>query len=277
MSYRPLGQFPQYWLDNGQLNAGGSIATYETDLTTPKLTYSDPGLTIPNSNPLTLDASGRPTTDVWGDGAFGMEIADADDVVYLTANNIQPDTGSTQTIPALAAGFLTNDLTNLLWQTILQVPDPSGYADYILSNDGANPLWIPQQEIEIPEPDIVITTTGNRSIRVGVSDSTTKWLLQVGTGEAPASGSRTTTDTITFGTPYTGGGQLWHVGVTQNISAVGSFGIGATQCVTGYTQGSSATSVTVTFNSADDGGGSGFPIINPIPYTWFAIGTVIVT
>ena len=277
MSYRPLGQFPQYFLDNGQLNAGGFIYTYETDLTTEKETWSDQGLTILNPNPIPLDASGRPSVDIWGDGAYGMEIADADDVVYLTANNIQPDTGSTQTIPALAAGFLTNDLTNLLWQTILQVPDPSGYADYILSNDGANPLWIPQQEIEIPEPDIVITTTGSRSIRVGVSDSTTKWLLQVGTGEAPASGSRTTTDTITFGTPYTGGGQLWHVGVTQNISAVGAFGIGATQCVTGYTQGSSATSVTVTFNSADDGGGSGFPIINPIPYTWFAIGTVIVT
>lgn len=278
MSYRPLGQFPQYFLDNGNVNAGGFIYTFETDLTTPKLTYSDTGLTVPNTNPLTLDASGRPTTDVWGDGAFGMEIADADDVVYLTANNIQPDTGSTQTIPALETGeFLTNDGSNLLWQLISQVPDPSGFADYILSTDGANFLWIPQPEIEVPEPDIVITSTGNRSIRIGVSDSTTKWLLQVGSGEAPASGARTTTDTITFGTPYSGGGALWHVGVTQNISAVGSFGIGATQCVTGYTQGSAATSVTVTFNSADDGGGSGFPIINPIPYTWFAIGTVIVT
>jgi hypothetical protein len=273
MSYRPLGQFPQYFLDSGQLNAGGFVYTYENDLTTPKLTYSDEGLTVPNSNPILLDAAGRPASDVWGDGIFGMEIADADDVVYLTANDIQPDTGATQSIPALAEGFLTNDLTNLLWQAILQVPDPSGYTDYILSNDGANPLWIPQPEIEIPEPDIVITTSPNRTIRIGNSDSTTKVLIQTGTATAPTSGARTTSIAVDLPTPYAA---IWHFGVTQNVASVGAFGIGATQAVTGYTAGSAATSVTVTFNSADDGGGSGFTFVNTVPFTWWAIGTVTV-
>jgi hypothetical protein len=274
MAFRPLGQFPQFFLDNGQLNAGGSIATYENDLTTPKLTYSDEGLTVPNTNPLTLDASGRPTTDVWGDGIYGMEVADADDVVYLTANNIQADSGATQVIPTLAEGFLTNDLTNLLWQTILQVPDPSGFTDYILSNDGANPLWIPQPEIDIPEPDIVITTTPARSVRIGTSASTTKFFVLFGTGTAPATGDKDTSVNITWSTPFA---QLWHVAVTTTISAATPSGALVDNSVTGFTPGSASSSVTVNFNVSDDDTNPAWKISNPIDFTYAAFGTIIVT
>ncbi len=271
MSYRPLGQFPQYFLDNGNVNAGGFIYTYETDLTTPKLTYSDTGLTVPNTNPLTLDASGRPTTDVWGDGAFGMEIADADDVVYLTANNIQPDTGSTQTIPALETGeFLTNDGSNLLWEPVLQVPDPDGFADYILSNDGANPLWIPQPEIVIPEPEIVITTSPNKSFRAGVSDSTTKYYQQFGTGEAPASGTENTQVAITFPTEFTA---LWHVNITQTHNGVTALGAVPQLTVTAQ----STTGFTVRFSTEENSDFAGWNITSPVPFTWQAIGTKIIT
>ena len=45
-SFRPLGQFVQYFLADGSVNAGGSITFYQTDLTTLKNTYSDPGLTV---------------------------------------------------------------------------------------------------------------------------------------------------------------------------------------------------------------------------------------
>lgn len=273
-AFRPLGQFPQYFLDNGDINAGGFIYTYENDLTTPKDTFSDPALTVPNTNPLTLDASGRPTTDVWGDGIYGMEVADADDVEYLTANNIQADSGATQVIPTLAEGFLTNDLTNLLWQTILQVPDPSGFTDYILSNDGANPLWIPQPEIDIPEPDIVITTTPARSVRIGTSGSTTKFFVLFGTGQAPATGDKDTSTNITWSTPFA---QLWHVAVTTTISAATPSGALVDNSVTGFTPGSASSSVTVNFNVSDDDNNSAWKISNPIDFTYAAFGTIIVT
>ena len=75
-SYRPLGQFNQYFLNSGAVNNGGSITFYETDLTTLKATYSDDGLTIVNSNPVLLDSAGRLSTDVWGSGNYGAVIKD---------------------------------------------------------------------------------------------------------------------------------------------------------------------------------------------------------
>ena len=275
MSYRPLGQFPQYFLDNGNLNAGGFVYTYENDLTTPKLTYSDEALTVPNSNPILLDSSGRPSTDVWGDGAFGMEIADADDVVYLTANNIQPDTGSTQTIPALETGeFLTNDGSNLLWEPVAQVPDPSGFADYILSTDGSNFLWIPQPEVDIPEPDIVITTSPNKSLRVGTTASTTKVLKQYGSGSAPASGNKQTTLAVVFPTAYN---VLWMVNI---MPTGGPFapGNGAGGYYADWAlSANSTTGFTVLFNTNHGEENSDGNITSPIDFLWEATGTVIVT
>lgn len=259
MSYRPLGQFPQYFLDNGNVNAGGFIYTFETDLTTPKLTYSDTGLTVPNTNPLTLDASGRPTTDVWGDGAFGMEIADADDVVYLTANNIQPDTGSTQTIPALETGeFLTNDGSNLLWQVISQVPDPSGFADYILSTDGANFLWIPTPEVE--QPNIEVTTNAVRLVSGGDVD----WLIQKGSGTASASGTNQTTVPVVFPVAFKSG-------TVPNVQIIPTPGTQPGGPVVPYLPIPTATGFTASFDVAE-GSTSGQNITNNVDFQWIAQG-----
>ncbi len=59
---------------NGQPLAGGSVAFYEVGTTTPKGTYQDQGLTIPNSNPVILDSAGRAT--IWGSGNFRQVLYD---------------------------------------------------------------------------------------------------------------------------------------------------------------------------------------------------------
>jgi hypothetical protein len=259
MSYRPLGQFPQYFLDNGNVNAGGFIHTYETDLTTDKLTYSDPGLTVENPILIPLDASGRPSVDVWGDGAYGMEILDSGSVVYLTANNIQPDTGSTQTIPALETGeFLTNDGSNLLWQVISQVPDPSGFADYILSTDGANFLWIPAPEVE--QPNIEVTTNSVRLVSGGDDD----WLIQKGSAVALASGTNQTTLPVTFLVPFKSG----TVPNVQILPAPGTQPFGP---VVPYMPVPTATGFTASFDVAE-GSTSGANITNDVNFQWIAQG-----
>ena len=76
-AYRPLGPFPQFFLADGTVNNGGFIHFYETDLTTQKDTYSDKGLTTPNSNPVQLDSAGRPVSDIWGSNAYGVVITDS--------------------------------------------------------------------------------------------------------------------------------------------------------------------------------------------------------
>lgn len=50
----------------GIVGSGYKLYFYETGTTTPKTTYSDEALTTPNTNPVVLNAAGRPDTDIWG-------------------------------------------------------------------------------------------------------------------------------------------------------------------------------------------------------------------
>src|SRR4051812_48677100 len=70
-----LNPEPQFADANGVPYAGGSIATYIVSTSTPKPTYTDPGLTALNENPIRLDAAGRCV--MWGDGQFRLVLRDA--------------------------------------------------------------------------------------------------------------------------------------------------------------------------------------------------------
>ena len=65
----------QQFLDNnGQPLAGGSVYFYTPGTTTPKTTYQNSALTVPNTNPVILDAAGRAT--IWGSGSFRQVVFD---------------------------------------------------------------------------------------------------------------------------------------------------------------------------------------------------------
>ncbi len=262
MSFRILNQAPQYLLPSGQVNAGGKLYTYETDLTTLKDTWSDEAMTVLNSNPVLMDAAGRTVTDVWGDGEYGVVMTDADDVEIWTRNNVRPDAGAGAVIPALVTGqFLTNDGSVLQWQPVLQPPDPTGSNGYFLTTDGANLLWTPPADP--PDPDIVV---GTGSFQAGVSSDPTKYLRQYGADSAPASGGVLTQKAVVFPTPYTA------TPVIQVTNAGGTTAAGYYVDVNVIAQ--SATGFTVAFNG-DHGiaNGSG-NILAPIPFGWSADGTV---
>src|SRR5690606_33186699 len=101
MSFRILNQAPQYLLPDGRVNAGGSLTFYETDLSTPKGTWSDPELNTPNANPVELDAAGRSSTDIWGDGEYGVVMKDALGTPIWTRNNVRDVDNPGSAIPAL--------------------------------------------------------------------------------------------------------------------------------------------------------------------------------
>lgn len=44
---------------SGAIDPGATLTWYEAGTTTPTVTYSDPDLTVPNSNPVVADANGR--------------------------------------------------------------------------------------------------------------------------------------------------------------------------------------------------------------------------
>lgn len=71
---------------NGTPLSGGKLYTYLPGTTTPKATYSDYGLTTPNTNPVILDVLGE--ANVFLSGFYKMELRDANGVVVWTMDNM---------------------------------------------------------------------------------------------------------------------------------------------------------------------------------------------
>ena len=61
--------------------AGGHLYTYAAGTNTPLVTYTDSSLTIPNINPIILDAYGR--AQVWlGPAAYKLNVTDVNNVQH---------------------------------------------------------------------------------------------------------------------------------------------------------------------------------------------------
>lgn len=69
----------QFCDSNGQPLAAGSVYMYVPGTTTPKTTYQDSGLTVPNTNPVVLNAAGRAA--IWGNGSFRQVVYDVNGVL----------------------------------------------------------------------------------------------------------------------------------------------------------------------------------------------------
>ena len=61
----PIGNSQQFFDNNGVPLSGGLLYAYQAGSTTPQATYTDINGTVPNANPIVLDASGRSATQVW--------------------------------------------------------------------------------------------------------------------------------------------------------------------------------------------------------------------
>ncbi len=269
-SFRILNQAPQYLLPSGKVNAGGSLTFYETDLTTLKNTWSDPDLTVLNANPVVMDAAGRTLTDVWGDGEYGVVMADALGAVIWTRNNVKAgdDTGATA-LPVLGVGqFITSDGSTLIATDIIQVPDPTGQEGDILYSDGVLPYWAPPPVIPEPEVPTVVIVAG--STKLGDDSGSNFELTQYGTGTAPAApAAKATSVAVTFAQAYS---TTPVVMVTPTggpfTNGAGAGGYFADVSVTA----SSPTGFTVTFNTDHGEANADGNIISAINFGWLAIG-----
>ncbi|MFC4728794.1 hypothetical protein [Coralloluteibacterium thermophilus] len=234
---------------------GGSLAFYERGTTSPKTTWSDPGLFTPNPNPVPLDSSGRSNNEIWLDGEYSVVLRDSLGATIWT-RDVVPESAAGGTIPSLLPGqFLTNDGSNLLWQPVRQVPDPSGSANRLLSTDGANLIWVPPPDIpQPPDPDV---TEGSGFLQV--LDTLQQW----GTATIPASGDTNASMQISFPTGYAA---TPYIGVTVNTQTPtnsGHFVIPAvvSQSPTGFTVIVAASE----FQSSTR-------IQSAVPVSWYAIG-----
>jgi hypothetical protein len=252
--------------------AGGSLTFYDLGTTNPRNTWSDADLTTLNTNPVPLDSSGRSNVNIFLDGEYSVLLKDAEGATIWTRDVISGAEAG-QTIPPLEPNeFLTNDGVNLLWQPVREMPDPTGSTNqYPVTNGSGYTLTnVPEPEPP-PDPDITVDEVA-RLFTAGISSDPTKLVMVSGTGQAPASGSYTTSASISFPDPFD---TLWNVIITVTTDRVTNADTGwlPAQSVTGWTPGSGASGATVNFTLTEDDPGPPTTFTSPVPFAWTAIGT----
>ena len=88
----PVGNGQQFFDNNGVPLAGGLIYTYQAGSSSPLTTYTTNNGTIPNSNPIILDASGRTPSEVWMQTGYSYKfvIQTSAGVTLQTLDNLYP-------------------------------------------------------------------------------------------------------------------------------------------------------------------------------------------
>lgn len=78
------------WFSNGQVAAAGTMNVYQTLTTTPVIIYSDGGLTVPITNPITLDSNGQAKFYVDGAVALRLDIYSATGALLKSVDPVYP-------------------------------------------------------------------------------------------------------------------------------------------------------------------------------------------
>jgi hypothetical protein len=246
---------PVFLDNNGDPVAGGFLAFYEKGTTTPKLTWSDEALTIPNPNPVPLDSAGRPNNNIWIKGSYSVRLTNNLGAMVWTRDINDGSSGQTAIPPLESGKFLSNDGSTLLWDAILQLPDPTGSDGKVpVANGGVYVLQ------SFPTYPTVPVVTDN-SVKTG------NILHQWGAGSIPASGTKVATTTINFPAAYVAN-PYCTVGINRGSGVVAAGFIG---CL-GWT--ASTTQLTISWDLNIVQTGSEYNLTSPIPIQWSAIGKV---
>lgn len=249
--------------------ASGSLTFYDLGTTDLRDTWSDADLNTANTNPVPLDSSGRANVNIFLDGDYSVVLKDSTGQTVWTRDVIPGGDGNLS-IPAPTAGyFLTSpDGVNLAWAAVLQLPDPTGSTGQVPVTDGAGYVLADLPTIDPPvDPDIIVTET---TFQAGNTDDDTKLLIQRGTGQAAASGSKTTTVNINFPEAYDGDpADVW-VDITVTSPAATTGGAQVTHAVTSI----SLSGFTVKFVSGEQDSSSQWMITIPVDFKWRAEGNI---
>lgn len=109
--------------------AGGKLYTYDAGTSTPRPTYQDAAGTIPNTNPVIMDARGEAL--IFWSGAYKAVLKDASDVTIWTVDNIASGDSGVVALTALLAGSTGSTLIGNTpvggGTTVVTVADALGY------------------------------------------------------------------------------------------------------------------------------------------------------
>lgn len=274
MAFRFVNAVPQFLTVDGRVLAGGNLYFSDSGTSNPRPTYADPALSAENTNPVILDASGRANADLWMDGSYRVVLKDATGAVVWTRDNVEGPAD----LPGMAGNegwFLGTDGASLVWRPVLQVPAVDGQSGKVLTNDGVTPFWQNPAGNGIPAlvagkflsnngAALVWADVASGSSSTGNSFRVGDLIVQAGSDTAPATGSYSTTRTVTYPVPM---GSCLHVSVMPTSNSQPSGG----PVVPFLSAPGSGTGFTVQLDVAE-GSGANPKINNPVPFTWMAMG-----
>lgn len=240
--------------------AGGSLTFYDKGTTTPHMTWSDQALTIPNSNPVVLDSSGRSNTNIWLDGAYSVVLKNLAGVTVWTRD---VDSGAAGGLaiptPLVPGAVLSNSSGVLLWDLIFRLPDPTGSDGFIVTANGGGYTLA-------PPPAAPSQPASSAATSMRINDQ----LIQRGTGTMPASGSQIANTSIVFPIAY-----------DQVPVVVATIAKGSGVVTAGFigTLGAipSTTGATIAWDLNITQVGSQYNLTTPFNFSWIAFGTKNVT
>lgn len=106
MSQRLYLPFQQVFSNVGIIGAGYKVYTYETGTSTPKATYSDVALTVPNTNPVVANSAGR-FGNIYGERSalYKFVLTDASDAIIETRDPVDPESSTIVIFDPIPAAF----------------------------------------------------------------------------------------------------------------------------------------------------------------------------
>jgi hypothetical protein len=201
MSY-VLAPFPkmQFFDDNGNPLAGGSVNTYAAGTSTPIVTFQD-SIGTPNTNPVVLDSAGR--ANIWIDSAqaYKFVVSTRDGVQLYTVDNIgNAAAGVVTTVSIMDTLQLLNGSYN--GQKVIL----SGY--YSANDGGGGEFYYDSASNAVPDNGMVVTPPNGtgRWLRVADGYINPRWYGAKGDGITNDAAAFVSADTFcaSFADPTTG-------------------------------------------------------------------------
>ena len=149
---------------------GGQLFFYANNTTTPQNTYSDPGLTIANTNPVVLNANGQPSVDIFLQNlSYTVVLQDANNNTLWSANNVYTSDFSTVAVFGSYAGNPNGFVAGTAGSGTTNASVIWDYVDDILyvctaTGNAASAVWTginttaPASTIPVPQGYLTLTS-----------------------------------------------------------------------------------------------------------------------
>lgn len=227
----PVGNGQQFFDNNGVPLSGGLIYTYQAGSSTPLTTYTTNNGTIPNTNPIILDAAGRTPNEIWLQTGYSYKfvLQTSTGVTLQTLDNLYP---ILQNATATASTFLTGMI--IIWSGSLgSIP-----AGWVLCNGSNGTPDLRDRFVIAAGSTYAVGATGgsNDAIVVSHTHTATSTVTDPGHTHAPSTAGNT------FLTTTSGGFQIGSGVVGRsNDATTASSTTSITVATTNTTSGTSGT------------------------------------